>query len=94
MNGLARRIVDALGRGPMLFGELKAIVGAEPRAIRKALEELVEAGLVRKRRSGRFWVYWLDGDGDGGNGHLDPRDWEMVEGLTVLQVLEEASRLS
>ncbi|HDI00958.1 MAG TPA: ArsR family transcriptional regulator [Candidatus Bathyarchaeota archaeon] len=91
MNGLARRIVDALNRGPMLFGEIRARVDAEPKAVREALEELVRAGLVRRRRSGRFWIYWLDGDG---YGHLSPADWEMVEGLTVLQVLEEASRLS
>ena len=76
-----------MARGPMLFGELRSTVGGSPAELREALDELVRMGYVHKRRSGRFWVYWLDG-----NGHIRPDDWELVEGLTVLQVLSEASR--
>jgi len=64
-------------------------LGTAEEAIREELSALIREGKVRRRRSNGFWIYWLDGDG-----HLDPRDWEMVEGLTVLQVLEEAERLT
>jgi len=87
MNGLSKRIVDVLACGPMLFSEITARVGERPDAVKQALEELVRVGMVHRRRSSRFWIYWLDG-----NGWLTPADWELVEGLTVLQVLEEASR--
>jgi len=91
MNGLARRIVNLLGRGPMLLSEIATLLGMRPSAARKALAELTRTGVVRCRRSGRFWIYWLD---DRGNGIVDPADWELVEGLTVYQVLEEAKRLA
>ncbi len=87
MNGLSKRIIEALARGPMLFSELRSTVGGRPADLREALEELIRMGYVHRRRSSRFWVYWLDG-----NGHISPADWEMVEGLTVLQVLGEARR--
>ena len=89
MNGLSKRILEALARGPMLFSELKSTVGGSSAALKEALDELVRMGYVHRRRSSRFWVYWLDG-----NGHISPSDWELVEGLTVLQVLSEASKPS
>ncbi|RLI39753.1 hypothetical protein DRO60_00385 [Candidatus Bathyarchaeota archaeon] len=90
MNGLARRIVDLLGRGPMLLQEIVDLLGTRPSTVQRALSELTRAGTVRCRRSGSFWIYWLDG----GNGTVDPADWELVEGLTVYQVLEEAKHLA
>ena len=90
MNDVAHRIVDLLGRGPMLLQEIAATLGAKPSTVRHALAELTREGVVRCRRSGPFWIYWLDG---GRNSTVDPADWELVEGLTVYQVLEEAKRL-
>jgi len=87
MNGLSKKIVEALARGPMLFSELKSTVGGDQAALKEALEGLMRMGYVHRRRSSRFWIYWLDG-----NGHISPADWELVEGLTVLQVLGEARR--
>ena len=89
MEALRDRILDVLGRGPMLLEELLTTLGTAEEAIREELTALMREGKVRRRRSNGFWIYWLDGDG-----HLDLRDWEMVEGLTVLQVLGEAERLS
>ena len=87
MNELSKRIVEELARGPMLLSELTRRVGGRSVDVKLALEELMRAGYVHRRRSGRFWIYWLDG-----NGHISPADWEMVEGLTVLQVLSEAAQ--
>ncbi len=89
MDGLERRIVGVLYRGPMLLSEITQLVGGRPKEVRKVLNELVKAGRIHRRRSGRFWIYWLDGR-DG----IDPADWELIEGLTVFQVLEEAARLA
>ena len=39
MNGLSKRIIEALARGPMLFSELRSTVGGRPADLREALEE-------------------------------------------------------
>ncbi len=86
---LRQRIIDTLKKGPMLLGEIEASVGVAGELLAEELARLVKEGLVRRRKSNGCWIYWLDGDG-----RLSLRDWEMVEGLTVLQVLEEASKLA
>jgi len=73
----------------MLLEELVEAVGSTREAVEEGLSSLLEEGVVRRRLSKGLWIYWLDGDGP-----LDAGDWEMVEALTVLQVLEEASRLA
>ena len=90
MDGLERRILSELSQGPMLFEELLDRLGADEMELLKALDGLVRSGRVRYRPCRRTMIFWLDG----GNGHLSPADWELLEGLVVLQVLEAASRLS
>ncbi len=86
---LKQRIIEVLRRGPMVLEEISSSVPVAEEELLAELGRLVGEGLVKRRRSNGLWIYWLDEDGC-----PSLRDWEVVEGLTVLQVLEEASRLA
>ena len=60
-NELRVRILDALRDGEMCACELQVVLDAPQSTVASHLRELADAGIVRKRRQGK-WTYYRIGD--------------------------------
>lgn len=60
-NEYRLRILDALRDGEMCTCELQVVLDAPQSTVASHLRELVDAGIVKKRREGK-WTYYRIGD--------------------------------
>ena len=60
-NELRVRILDALRDGEMCACELQVVLDAPQSTVASHLRELADAGIVKKRRQGK-WTYYRIGD--------------------------------